>query len=383
MNGVGLFDVRRTETPESATISYLFDIAGTTQEVWFRISAPAANAAAETFVALTLLPAMKLGADVALDRPVSERMLRNLGAIQDVFACWQPETFRRIAIHALPSPSQTRISNAVACFFSAGVDSFYTLLKHSDEVTTLLLVHGFDIGLENEAMSAKVSATVRRIAARLNKKVIEIHTNVRAFSASRLRWGMYHGSVLAAVGLMLAPLVSKIYIPATHTYADLLPWGSHPLVDPLWSSEQVSFVHDGCEATRVEKVAAISKSDVAMSTLRVCWRNPGGEYNCGRCDKCLRTMVNLHLASALGRCSTLPSTLELKQIARTSIRGDSSRAFAYENLRALRQRGGDPKLIDALEDALNGRYERGIWRVQEKVHRWVRRKALRDTTAQR
>ena len=105
-----------------------------------------------------------------------------------------PETFRRIAIHALPSPSQTRISNAVACFFSAGVDSFYTLLKHSDEVTTLLLVHGFDIGLENEAMSAKVSATVRRIAARLNKKVIEIHTNVRAFSASRLRWGMYHGS---------------------------------------------------------------------------------------------------------------------------------------------------------------------------------------------
>jgi len=94
-------------------------------------------------------------------------------------------------------------------------------------------------------------------------------------------------------------------------------------------------------------------------------------------------MVNLHLASALGRCSTLPSTLELKQIARTSIRGDSSRAFAYENLRALRPRGDDPKLIDALEDALNGRYERGIWRVQEKVRRWVRRKVLRDTTAQR
>ena len=46
MNGVGLLDARRIETPESATISYLFDIAGTTQEVWFRISARrAANAA--------------------------------------------------------------------------------------------------------------------------------------------------------------------------------------------------------------------------------------------------------------------------------------------------------------------------------------------------
>ncbi len=25
---------------------------------------------------------------------------------------------------------------------------------------------------------------------------------------------------------------SPIYIPASHTYADLFPWGSHPILDP-------------------------------------------------------------------------------------------------------------------------------------------------------
>jgi hypothetical protein len=381
MNGVRLLNASRTETPEGTRIDYRFDLAGVTHEVWFRISSAAANAAVETFVAFTLLPAMTESADLVLDSSMSERMLHNLGTIEGIFTCWQPETFRRVTIHAPSTRALTPMGNEVACFFSAGVDSFYTLLKHCDEITTLLLVHGFDISLENEAMSAKVSATVRDVATRLNKKVIEIYTNVRAFSSSRLGWHMYHGSALAAVGLMLAPLFSKVYVSATHTYSDLLPWGSHPLVDPLWSSEQVRFVHDGCEATRVEKVAAISKSDIAMSTLRVCWRNPAGEYNCGRCDKCLRTMVNLHLAAALGRCTTLPGALDLKELARTSIQSNSSRAFARENVRALRSRRGDPQVIKAIEDALSSRYERGVWRVQEKVRRWVRRTILRDTTA--
>ena len=39
------------------------------------------------------------------------------------------------------------------------------------------------------------------------------------------------------------------------TYAHLGPLGSHPLLDPLWSSEDVELVHDGCEATRLDKLA--------------------------------------------------------------------------------------------------------------------------------
>ena len=38
-------------------------------------------------------------------------------------------------------------------------------------------------------------------------------------------------------------------------------------------------------------------------------------------------------------------------------------------------------MIKAIEDALSGRFERGVWRVQ-KIARWVRRNVLRDASVQ-
>ena len=116
-----------------------------------------------------------------------------------------------------------------------------------------------------------------------------------------------------------------------------------------------------------------------MQNLRVCWRNPDGAYNCGQCDKCLRTMVNLYLADALGRCTTLPAQLDLKQIARTPVVGESARAFALENIRSLRARGGDAELIKAIEDALHERYQRGICPARRKLQQWFQKKVLRRT----
>ena len=44
---------------------------------------------------------------------------------------------------------------------------------------------------------------------------------------------------------------------ASHTYADPLPWASHPLVDPLWSTESLQFCHHGAEALRTAELLAI------------------------------------------------------------------------------------------------------------------------------
>ena len=112
--------------------------------------------------------------------------------------------------------------------------------------------------------------------------------------------------MLASVGLLFQARFRTILISAAHTYADLGPWGSHPLLDPLWSTELTEFVHHGAHATRVDKCRVLANSEVAMRHLRVCWENREGRYNCGECEKCLRTMVNLAAVGALGRCTTLP-----------------------------------------------------------------------------
>ena len=52
----------------------------------------------------------------------------------------------------------------------------------------------------------------------------------------------YHGAGLAAIGLSLAAAFRRILIPSTHTFRHLFAWGSHSLLDPLWSTERTEIV---------------------------------------------------------------------------------------------------------------------------------------------
>ncbi len=50
-----------------------------------------------------------------------------------------------------PSPSHAR--QGVACFFSGGVDSFYSVIAHAKRITHLIFVRGFDIPIANRALA--------------------------------------------------------------------------------------------------------------------------------------------------------------------------------------------------------------------------------------
>jgi hypothetical protein len=102
---------------------------------------------------------------------------------------------------------------------------------------------------------------------------------------------IYHGSHLASVAL--ATGFECVYVPASFTWAGLLPWGSHPVTDPLWGNGAVRLVQHGLEVGRVDKLRRIGREAEALALLRVC---PGfRDYSCGVCEKCLRTRVALRL----------------------------------------------------------------------------------------
>ena len=133
------------------------------------------------------------------------------------------------------------------------------------------------------------------------------------------------------------------------------PWGSHPLLDPLWSTEDIEFTHDGCEALRSAKIKAIARAPLALSTLRVCWANEQAEYNCGRCEKCLRTMIALHVVGALDRCTTFNQPLSVTAVRRMQL-GESSELFLRaEIVAALGPSPKDRKLARAIEHVLRRR----------------------------
>ena len=107
---------------------------------------------------------------------------------------------------------------------------------------------------------------MRAAAAELGLELIEVETNLREVTDPDETWSLADGIGTAAVAPLLQQQLQRLHVPASFAYADLAPYGTHPLLDPLWSTEAIELVHDGCELVRAEKVAAIAESSVALDT---------------------------------------------------------------------------------------------------------------------
>lgn len=357
-------------TRQSAGVEVASTLSGAAiAQLHYRTAATAESALADPFLTACLLPAMAMHADaVEVRAPVSTTLLQHLPAVQDILSAWDSR-MRRVAVVAEPAPTTPR-ARGVAAFFSGGVDSFYTVLRHRQELTHLVFVHGFDVSLRDHALHDRVAGALRCAAAELGLPLVEVATDVRQLGDRHLDWSeRYHGSALASVAQLLGPEIGKLYLPASFGYDHLDPYGSHPLLDPLWSSGGVEIVHDGAGATRGRKVASIAEHDVAMRWLRVCWLNDGGAYNCGRCEKCVRTMTNLAIIGALARCRTFTAGLDLDAVRRVPLDDPAARKFVEENLAELERRHGDSALAGALRTSLRPhRARRMIHQVGRRLH---------------
>ena len=139
------------------------------------------------------------------------------------------------------------------------------------------------------------------------------------FTNRFVNWGKTcHGAVLASIALALGEGFTEVNIASTYDWEHLVPWGSHPKLDPLWSNGKLLLSHDGCEATRLDKTRLVSEHPIALEALRVCYENFDSLYNCGKCKKCLRTMDELQRCGALERCGSFPQNRRIKEVIEKS-----------------------------------------------------------------
>ncbi|RYF55230.1 MAG: hypothetical protein EOO27_21615, partial [Comamonadaceae bacterium] len=263
--------------------------------------------------------AMRKGLQLEISPAVDVNALEGSVAAESLLLEWYPDELHRstTSTETTTAKSPEVDARGVGCFFSGGVDSFYTALKHQDEITHLIIIHGLDISLSNDALWEETVDRARTMAADLGKELIEVRSNARHLHAKHgPHWQKQaHGAFLAHVSLLLSPHLRKVYIPASDDDSHpISPLGTHPDLDPLWSSSDVEIVHDGIEADRVDKLTHLKNSQVAMNHLRVCWFNLASKYNCGKCEKCLRTMISLHIAGAAGRCQSLPQRIPTRAV---------------------------------------------------------------------
>jgi hypothetical protein len=310
---------------------------------------------ASPFAAALLIPSMKQGEDLIVEGSMSQELYEGMHRIMDIFLSWNIG-LKPIRIVAKNLTSDTARPKATASFFSGGVDSFYTFLKHkrnpTDPVTHLLLVNGYDIDPRNKKLWLQTRDTLREVAKVERVNLVEVESNVRSLVDPILAWDYAHGGCLAAVGLCLRKGLKQVYVPSSCTAEAQIHWGTHMDVDKHWSTEKIKFTHDGTEASRVNKVSwEIAKSPTALRYLRVCYMNEVGAFNCGACEKCLRTMINLHIAGVLSDAETFPHEIDVDKVANIAINDHIDHLYK-ENLEALEERGELPKLQEAIRNGL-------------------------------
>jgi hypothetical protein len=357
--------------------------------VWFRFHGDdSVVARGGPFLVAALPEAMARGEPLVLDQtaPVSHLLLRHVDDVQAIYHCWNPDL--------KPVPVECTIADpppprpGVMAFSSGGLDSAYTLVTHRREITHLVHLVGFDHRGDSEVVEERVRR-LDRMAGAFGMVLNTVESNYRTYSEDRqLQWILVHGNCLAATALLLG--FKRSYIPSSHTYRDLFPWGSHPLVDPLWSNGRTEIIHDGASASRVEKLREVAAFPAAMEHLTVCWRNP--LQNCGECPKCLRMKISLHL---LGLSSpSMPPLRSLRELKGLVVRDRNERAFLEENLQLAREVGNramERKLLSMLrryqaevllgdlDRVLLGRSLRRIYRKMAKPE-WLRQKATLEST---
>lgn len=313
------------------------------------------SADASPFAAALLLPSMKQGEDLIIKGGISRQLYQGMHEIMEEVLTWDIglRPIKILVDELVTDPPRPPRS---ASFFSGGVDSFYTYLKHqadpaeADRVSSFILVNGFDISRHNTRLWDRTLDNIRSVAAADGIGLTVVRSNVQGLVEPILLWDYAHGGCLAAVGLFVREAFSQIYVPSTHSVAEQIPWGSNLALDGHWSTESTTFVHDGTEATRLEKVTwQIARSPLALGHLRVCFENEPGAYNCGRCDKCLRTMMNLYVAGVLEQSGTFPHQIDPRLVAAVpTIPGPHGGIFHSENLRALTHQDRAPELRQAI-----------------------------------
>lgn len=282
-------DVKLEETSEHKELSAMVD----GSPVWFRFPKwLLIEPRAEIFLPLALAEAMVRAEDVlvANNLTLSAKLAGSLPEIVNLFCSWNRDDNHPIRVHAVtditahPAPS-------VICCFSGGIDSSFSFSQHQAEITDLLVVMGFDLA-DAGAQWEQLTGRIQKFANKHGKRLIAVETNVRQVIESRkLSWEASHGSVLAAIGIALSP--GTFIIPSSYGYADLFPWGSHPLLDPLWSTESTTVLHDGLGFNRTQKTERLAGQPTLLDDLQVCWNHI--DKNCGRCSKCVRTSLALHM----------------------------------------------------------------------------------------
>ncbi len=368
------------------------DRPGRIEECWFDFPDEYAEwlcLSGSPWLACMLPLAARLGEPLRIPLPVDRLLYRNAMELVHIWQVWHPalRPVEVIAERVDESPAGGR----AAAFFSGGIDAFFTLLRNADSrfpealpLDDLIFVGGFDIPLKNLDGYFRLRETFRAVASRLDKRLVDVYTNLRETRLEEANWyDVLHGPAALSIGLMLGARYNRLMIASAAGYGSVEHSGTNALTDPLLSTSRTRVVHDGARFNRLQKCEFVGSSELAMSALHVCW-SAGSDINCGACEKCVRTMVGLELTGHLPNCRTFPKVSTVAQLSRLRL-GRWSQERGWKRTRRMARASGRKDIARAIGGCLRRsrifrplrrlakglQTRRFVWRLSGPLNRWL------------
>ncbi|GAB3284286.1 hypothetical protein [Parahaliea aestuarii] len=297
-------------------------------ELWFDV--PVSRNAlpttiADSFLIMALAGSMLRNEDIVVadEYPVSRHLVDNLHTIQKVFHHWNRQ-FKPVEIHASLTDPDPGTAGCISCF-SGGIDSIHCLLTNQSRVDSTLFIGGYDFSFSGPELAVAESRN-QAILQVLGLPGVSVYTN-------QMEWGQrtgvardfWNSGYLAAAASLLG--VHSVLIPSSRSFDDLQPNGSHLILDHLWTNGATQFEHVGAQFKRSEKIAQVCAYPQLLDLLHVCWRS--STENCGRCGKCLRTMIALE---CIGKTGPFPRRITEKDIRKLVITSSQDQAYFIDNI---------------------------------------------------
>lgn len=285
---------------------------------------------ADAFVLVMLQLAMKSHQDIEALAPVSNVFLYNCkNTIMPMLKSVIPDS-SIIDIKAETTDIDFK-SEGVGCGCSLGVDSFSSLLSNLGDdvvpgykVTHLALFnsgqHG-DLNLEGaEKAFNKNVEELKPFAKELGLSLVAVNTNLNV-PYKDYKFPLLQRFIQTTISVVYTlQKLFKRYIYATAYSADHFKFSSEDVsyieaaLVPLLRTQNTEIILSNPMMTRVEKTALIAQYDIVQRWLDVCWASQitmmtekstllvgKVKKNCGKCQKCQRTLLTFELMGCLDK----------------------------------------------------------------------------------
>ncbi|HVF40397.1 MAG TPA: hypothetical protein VM939_10885 [Gemmatimonadaceae bacterium] len=316
---------------------------------------------------------------IRIEGSISPRLRDGLSAVTELFSIVHGCKAIRIEAGGGFIPTVELAAPRAACFMSGGIDALSLLRAnrldypegHPASIRDCVFLFGlntydFDSSGHNEQrldVSRAYRSRLELFSDGVGATLVPMHTNIRSFYRDWQCWmhvGYGAGTIFSA--LCLPGRISRVEIGSAGLGIMIPPEGSHPWIDPDYSTETITVHHAQTVLNRLEKTRIVADWTEGMSVLRSCYYRSiprNGLINCGECEKCIRTMLALAALGKLNEAPTFPTRdVTAAMVDSLNMESNNDRMYLLQCREPLKS-SGRVDLVAAIDRKIS-RYRREV-----------------------